>query len=163
MGCGDKRYPGYTGVDVVKRKGADIVAPADALPLPDNSVQEILAVHLIEHVQFWDAPAMFKEWFRVLAPGGMLVAELPDLMKCCKNIVDGLTRPDKHPDSLGLFGLYGDYRLKDPWMMHKAAYTFNTLKPVVADAGFVDIEEKLTEFHRLGRGIRDFRLEARKP
>lgn len=163
IGCGDKRYPGYIGVDAVKRKGADIVSPADSIPLPDNSAEEVLAVHLVEHVHFWETPKLFVEWFRVLKPGGHVVVELPDLLKCCRNIVEKLSRPDKHPDSLGLFGLYGDYRLQDPWMMHKAAYTFETLKPIVAAAGFVDIEEKLTEYHRLGRGIRDFRLEAKKP
>lgn len=161
VGCGDKRYPGYTGVDAVKRAGADIIAPADAIPLKDNSVDEVLAVHLVEHVHFWEAPKLFAEWFRLLRPGGLVVVELPDLIKCCHNIINKID--GKFPGSLGLMGLYGDWRLKDPWMCHKAAYTFESLKPVVAEAGFVEIEEKLTEYHRLGRGIRDFRLEARKP
>lgn len=158
VGAGDKLLPGYTGVDIVNRKGAHIVSPADAIPLPDNSAEEVLAVHLVEHAHFWDVPNLFKEWFRVLKPGGAVIVELPDLLKCCRNIVEGRVREDKHPDSLGIFGIFGDYRLE-----HKSGFTFETLKPIVESAGFVNIEEKLTEFHRVGRGVRDFRLEGRKP
>lgn len=163
VGAGDKLIPGYTGVDIVKRKGAHIVAPADAIPLPDDSADEVLAVHLVEHAHFWEVPNLFKEWLRVLKPGGRVVVELPDLFKCCRNIVEGRVREDKHPDSLGIFGIFGDYRLQDEWMMHKSGFSFETLKPIVAAAGFVDIQEKVTEFHRVGREVRDFRLEARKP
>lgn len=163
VGSGDKRYPGYVGVDAVKRAGADIIAPADKIPLPANCADEVMAIHLVEHAHYWEAPDLFREWFRLLKPGGLLVVELPDLVKCCRNIVENITRPDKHPHSLGIFGIFGDYRLRDPWMCHKAGYTFETLRPVVEAEGFIEIEEKLTEFHRLGRGIRDFQLEARKP
>lgn len=160
LGCGHRRIDGYLGVDAVARPEADIVAPAHAIPLGDGEVDEIMAIHLVEHIDHWLLPDALKEWHRLMAPGGRLVLEMPDLLKCCRNILDGVQ--GKHPDSLGLFGLYGDYRLRDPFMMHKFAYTFATLKPLVEAAGFVDVVEKSTEFHRVGRLRRDFRLEARK-
>lgn len=164
VGCGGRSIPGYTGVDAVaERTAAEIVARADAIPLADASVDEIMAIHLIEHVHLWESPKLLAEWFRLLKPGGLLVLELPDLVKCCRNIVEGYTLAGKHPDQAGLWGLFGDPRKEDPFMGHKWGYTFKTLRPIVASVGFADIVERPTQWHPVGRERRDFRLEARKP
>lgn len=163
IGAGGRRLPGYTGVDVVPRPGADIIAPANKVPLEDGVAEEILAIHLVEHVHLWEAPGLLKEWFRLMAPGGLLVLELPDIVKCCRNIAENYTMAGKHPDQAGLWGMYGDPREKDPFMGHKWGYTFKTLSPMVAEAGFIKIVERPTQWHPVGRDRRDFRLEARKP
>lgn len=163
LGCGGRRLPGYVGVDAVERPAADIVAAADKLPFGDNQAEEVMAIHLAEHLLPWDLPVALAEWFRVMKPGGRLVLELPDLMKCCRNILDGVMKGGKHPDQLGMWGLFGDSRLKDRWMLHSWSYTFKTLEPLVKEAGFVKITEHRTVFHPAGRDVRDFRLEAVKP
>lgn len=163
VGCGARRIEGYTGVDAVKRTAADIVAPASKIPLKDGSVEEIMAIHLVEHVHVWEAPALLREWFRLLSPGGLLVLELPDIVKCCRNIAENYTMAGKHPDQAGLWGCYGDPRERDPFMGHKWGYTFQSLSPMVAEAGFIDLTEHPTKWHPVGRDRRDFRLEARKP
>lgn len=164
VGCGGRRIEGYRGVDVVaERSAAEIIAPANAIPLPDASVDEIMAIHLIEHVHVWEAPDLLREWHRLLKPGGLLVLELPDLMKFCRNIVEGYTLAGKHPDQAGLWGAYGDPRFRDPFMSHKWGYTFKSLRPMVAECGFTEITERPTQWHPVGRDRRDFRLEARKP
>lgn len=162
IGCGGRRIDGYTGVDAVQRPAADIVARADSIPLPDASVEEIMAIHLVEHVHPWEVPALLREWWRLLKPGGKLVLEMPDLIKCCRNVVEGRMVGGKHPDQLGLWGLFGDDRGQDPFMSHKWAWTFKTLSPLVAAAGFIDAQEKPTQWHPAGRDHRDFRLEAIK-
>lgn len=162
MGAGGKRLPGYTGVDVVERLGADIVAPADKVPLPDGCAEELMAIHLVEHILPWELKTVLAEWHRLLQPGGLLVLEMPDLLKCCQNILDGRIKGGKHPDQLGMWGLFGDDRYQDPYMLHRWSYTFKTLAPIVEAAGFVKIVERPTVFHPAGRDHRDFRLEARK-
>ena len=162
IGAGGRRLPGYTGVDVVERPGADIVAPAHAIPLADAVAEEVMAIHLVEHLLPWDLKTALAEWHRLLRPGGMLVLEMPDLVKCCKNIIDGRMKGGKHPDQLGMWGLFGDNRYEDPYMLHRWAYTFATLSPLVEAAGFRKIVERPTQFHPAGRDHRDFRLEARK-
>lgn len=162
IGAGGKRLPGYTGVDVVERPGADIVAPAHQVPLPDGSAEELIAIHLVEHILPWELKTVLAEWHRLLQPGGLLVLEMPDLIKCCKNILDGRMKGGKHPDQLGMWGLFGDDRYQDPYMLHRWSYTFKTLAPIVEAAGFVKIVERPTVFHPAGRDHRDFRLEARK-
>lgn len=163
VGCGGRRLPGYIGIDAVERSAADIIAPANKLPFEDNQAEELMAIHVCEHLVPWDLPPTLAEWFRVLKPSGRLVLEMPDLLKCCQNVLDGVMKGGKHPDQLGMWGLYGDSRLRDKWMLHSWSYTFKTLEPLVKEAGFIKITEHRTQFHPAGRDVRDFRLEALKP
>ena len=48
----------------------------ETLPLPDAAVDRILAVHALEHAR--DPHEMLEEMWRVLAPGGRLVAVVPN-------------------------------------------------------------------------------------
>lgn len=160
IGCGKRILPGYVNVDAVDRPGVDRVAPADGLPFADQSADEVLAVHLVEHVFEWEVPGMLREWARVLRPGGRLVVEMPDAKKCARNLLEGKVADPRKPDQLGMWGLYGDATLRDPFMMHKSGWWFARLKPVVAQAGFHSVTERVTEFHPVGRVVRDFRLEA---
>jgi predicted SAM-dependent methyltransferase len=163
VGAGGRRISGWTGVDVVPRPAADIVAPADKIPLEDGSCDEIMAIHLVEHFLPWELPAVLKEWHRLMKPKGRLTLEMPDIVKCCLNLVKERTIPGKHADQLHYWGIYGDPREKDPYMLHRWGYTFKTLAPIVSAAGFFEIAEYPTQFHPVGKDIRDFRLEARKP
>jgi predicted SAM-dependent methyltransferase len=150
-------------VDAVEREGVDIVAQADSIPLDDACAEEVLAVHVVEHVYIWEVPDLFREWYRLLIPGGALILEMPDLMKTCRNVLDGRRVGGKDPDQLTMWSLYGDPRTKDPYMAHKWCHTFKSLSPIVSQAGFIKIAERTTMYHPAGREFRDFRLEARKP
>lgn len=56
-------------------RGADIVAPLDALPVDDSSFAGIVSTQVLEHVA--DPRAVLAELFRVLAPGGGLWLTVP--------------------------------------------------------------------------------------
>lgn len=161
VGCGNRRLPGYVGVDAVARPAADHVAPADKLPFADASADEVLAVHVVEHVYEWEVPSLLQEWARVLRPGGALVLELPDLRKAAANLVQGRTL-GRHPDQAHLWAIYGDPTTRDPYMIHRSGWWFDRLRPLVEAAGFKDCVERATVFHPVGRHVRDFRLEARR-
>lgn len=159
IGCGNRRLPGYTGVDLSPNSAAaDIFAPADDIPLADACADEVMVIHLVEHLYPWDLPHALAEWARLLKSGGKLVIEAPDLIKCCLNLIEG--RRGKHPNQMGLWGIYGDDRAKDPLMMHRYGYTFASLAPLVETAGFHGMVERTTVFHATGREHRDFRMEA---
>lgn len=59
-------------------EGINIIGPCWALPIPDNSVDEIMARGMIEHLTYHEVLAAFKEWMRVLKPGGFFTGEVPD-------------------------------------------------------------------------------------
>lgn len=162
IGCGGRRLPGYVGVDAVERPAADIIATAEKIPLPDGCANEIIAIHLWEHFYYFDCPAVIAEWRRLLRPGGTLILELPNLIKCCQNILDGRVRVGKHPDQLGMWGAFGDPREGDPFMAHRWGWSPQTLTAFLAEHGFVKIKERQTQWHSAGRDFRDMRIEARK-
>jgi predicted SAM-dependent methyltransferase len=162
IGCGGRRIAGYTGVDAVQRPAADIIARADKIPLPSDSVDEIMAIHLFEHFYRWECETVISEWKRLLKVGGTLVLELPNLQKCCENILSGRFDGGKHPDQLSYWGLYGDPRQEDQFMAHRWGWTPDTLRSFLTEHGFADIAEQPTLFHPAGREHRDMRIVARR-
>lgn len=158
VGCGGRRIEGYTGIDAVERPAADIIARADSIPLPDGSVDEIMAIHLFEHFYQWECDTVIAEWKRLLKPGGQLVLELPNLIKCCENVISGRMVGGKHPEQLGMWGCYGDPRESDPFMAHRWGWTPKTLTAFLKGNGFIKIFEEPTKFHPAGRDHRDMRI-----
>jgi SAM-dependent methyltransferase len=76
MGAAHNKPGGYLGVDIYERPGVDIVADVTkGLDLPDSSVGVIRAVDFLEHIP--DKIALFNEFYRVLAHGGMLLSLTP--------------------------------------------------------------------------------------
>jgi predicted SAM-dependent methyltransferase len=152
IGCGSKRLDGYIGVDL--SPAADVQADIKSLPFEDGSADEIMGVHVFEHLYRWEAPAALAEWLRVLKPGGLLVLEMPDIIKVARYI---LTSPDQR---MGLWGAYGDPGYREPLMVHKWGWSFAELAAELKIAGFRKVVERPVQFHKKQR---DMRVEARKP
>ena len=92
------------------------------------------------------------EWRRVLKPRGLLVLELPDLLKCCRAVL----RFD--PPRLGLWGLFGDPNYENPLMCHRWGWSESELRGELITAGFSSVRFKEPKFHK---PCRDMRAEAR--
>ena len=76
LGCGFKQMVGYIGVDAFGNP--DVKHDLNSFPYPwdDNTVSEIQAHHIMEHLDDW-WPA-FLECARILKPGGILEIRVPD-------------------------------------------------------------------------------------
>ena len=65
VGCGSRLFDTYINVDGEYMSSDPNVAIHDLtkpFPLPDNSVDEILSVHVIEHIPRSQVPVMLKEY-----------------------------------------------------------------------------------------------------
>lgn len=162
IGCGKWVLDGWYNIDIavspLANKPPDLLCDIRAIPLPDGCAKEAMAIHVWEHVDRWECERTALEWARLLKPGGLLVLEMPDLFKCCRNILNGTE--GKKPDQLGMWGLYGEPI--GPLMQHKWAWTFKTLAPFLERYGFTGMQEERTMYHHTGRDVRDFRITARK-
>ena len=164
--CGRRVLDGWTNVDVEASPQAphppEILADARHIPLSDECADELMVIHGFEHFYRWECDVVIVEWKRLLKTGGLLVLELPDLIKCCQNVLSGLMLGGKDPDQLGMWGLYGDPREENPYMVHRWDWTPKSLRTFLKQHGFVNIVDAETQWHPAGRRARDMRIEARK-
>lgn len=165
LGCGDKILDGYINIDVAPaRRGntPDIICDLRQLSAATNTVDEILAVHVVEHFWRWEVVDVLKEWTRALKPGGKMILECPNLQSACEEFL-------KNPDAASLPGpegqrtmwvFYGDPAWKDPLMNHRWGYTPLSLARVMHEAGLKDLKQEPAQFKL--REPRDMRVTGIK-
>lgn len=80
LGCGRNSLPGWTNVDVTPLPGVDVVADLAScrevpLPFADDSVDEFLLSHVLEHVR--DPLGLMAELHRIARPNALMVVRVP--------------------------------------------------------------------------------------
>ena len=168
IGAGKQTWPEFFCIDAVENVKAsrplDLIhafefekdgALKNPLPLENEIAEEVHSYHFIEHIYFWEAENIVKEFHRLLKEGGKLIIECPDIMKCAHNFINGRT------DQMGMWGLYGDWAHKDPFMMHSHGYHPATITELLKSAGFKQIKILNPVTHG-ARVARDMRVEAIK-
>lgn len=77
VGCGPRKLPGATGMDISNIPGVDVVHNADKTPWPfeDNSFDLVLFNQSLEHLD--DVARVLEEARRVLKLEGRLVIQVP--------------------------------------------------------------------------------------
>lgn len=147
LGCGSKKVEGFTGVDI---KHADIVADIRHLPFTDESADEIMAIHVAEHLYVHEIIPTIAEWRRVLKTGGTMALELPCLDKVLWHFQNG------SPENFTLWPLYGDpntHKDGEP-ALHKWCWSVEHFRKVLKAAGFDDITEEKPHYHQPSRDMR---------
>ena len=151
LGSGRHYWPNAVNIDHDER--ADIVGSVEELNYPDESVDEIYAIHLFEHIPRVKAPEVLKEWRRALKMGGKLVIEVPCLNKIAAMIMEGEEKPTHT-----LFGIFGDVREESPYMLHRWCYTAKEMSALMIEAGLsVEVSEPVYHFAK-----RDMRVTGVK-
>jgi len=155
----------------------------------ENYVDEIECIHTIEHVEREAGAVLIERCFQWLKPGGTLVIETPDAVKCLK--LATRKQPNRRWELMGVHGMWGGRsgppELKERWRQwllawldrgmsadavppdefqqpgHAHLYLWNAreLKLEMEAAGFVATIEK-PQRHG-GRTMRDCRVVGRKP
>lgn len=142
-------------LDLIHAVEFDADRLVNPIPLPDGCADELHSYHVIEHVRAYEAPALVMEWRRLLKDGGLLILECPNVEAACRNLLAGMD------DQMSWWPLYGDHTHINPWQLHKFGYTPKTIRALLSDAGFKDIQIKPPKTHG-ARANRDMRVEARK-
>jgi SAM-dependent methyltransferase len=150
-GCGPEPVPGWINSDRLATPGIDLSCDVlDGLPLPDDDVDYIAAIHALQDLAYVDVPVALKELRRVLRPGGVLRLALPDLDRA----VDAYRRrdasyfyvPDEHARSIGAklvtqIVWYGSVR---------TPFTYDFAEEVLLSAGFAAVRR--CDFRRTASG-----------
>lgn len=146
LGSGDIRIPGFTNVDLYDET-ADIIADISSLPFNDNSVEEIVAYQVIEHIHYAESQKVLDEMYRVLKEGGSAIIETPDIEIVCRKILeDGLTDQWMH-NLVGEYYRPHDKDRYEDWYhnaasIHRNPWTFQKLERYARQAGFREVRRR---------------------
>jgi predicted SAM-dependent methyltransferase len=157
LACGDKLWDEAINIDLVGNAFGvkpDIQCDIRELPFENEFVDEVHAIHVLEHFYFTEVEDVIKEWTRVIKPGGWLCIEVPCLEKIVANFQNVELSTKQEYMQLTWLGLYGDQIPGHPEMIHKWCYSTNLLKKIFDNFGYknVTVEEPL--FHLKKRDMR---------
>ena len=154
IGSGGNPTPGYTHLDAnPEAKDVDIVAQADAIPLEDESVEELLAVNILEHVEWYKVKDTLKEWARVVKNGGKIVIHVPDMMWLVKFLSDDnfdwQSYAGQQPFNAGTdkWEYFNHYVMSTdaPYNLHRSVYTYGFLTKLLEKFGFGNFQRRHAE------------------
>jgi len=146
IGCGPTYLEGWTNTDLRPEDLPDDAVSkswkvdqtwdfTESIPLPNNSVDFILAWHILEHIELSKSGEVVKDWHRVLKNGGKVACAVPDVWKIVER-----WRSGEFNDFIGAVNIAGPYNgyMGD---FHKWAYTQHTLEDKFKKAGFLIVKE----------------------
>lgn len=131
LASGQRPFPKpWINIDLIEqfdgngnRYHVDILTDADNLSMfEDNSVDMIVAHHLIEHIAIHDLERYVAEWWRVLKQGGILSVHVPNIREIDRAWLDG--KIDTFIHNVNTYGAFQGH-VED---LHKWAYDHNELR-----------------------------------
>lgn len=128
---------GWKILNIQKGDGVDFVGTAaDLSQFVDGSVLEIYGSHVYEHLDYQtELPGALREAYRVLKPGGLFRAGVPDLEVLCQLFLDKrLSIDDRFHVQRMMFG--GQI---DPFDFHKVGLSFEIFTEFLNGARFKNI------------------------
>jgi len=155
LGCGQRPTPGYLHQDITGQPGVelDFNCPIWEIPLKENSLSEIIALALMEHLCFADFTKALKHIHRLLAPQGVFLFDLPDIKiwsEYLYHITHGM--PQKSPFSKEhVYATFWGWQ-RWPGDEHKCAWLKDDLFQHLKEIGFSEILDADTQIF-LSRGI----------
>lgn len=154
LGSGERPSEGYLHQDITPQPDVplDYTDNPWELPIDDDSLSEVLALGLMEHLRFTEFHATLAKVRQMLAPGGAFLFDVPD-MKVWSEYLYKVThgKGDENPFTPEHVWstVYGWQRW--PGDEHKSGWTRDSLLAALKDAGFTEHEEGVEVF--TSRGI----------
>ena len=144
LGCGDRPTPGYLHQDITALPGVtlDYTCPPWEIPLPDASLDEVLALGLVEHLRFAEVRATLARVSALLVPGGSFLFDVPDMRVWSEylyHVTHGQPELVPFEPEHVWSTIYGWQRW--PGDEHKSGWTREGILDAVRNAGFTDHEE----------------------
>lgn len=134
IGAGNDILEGYKSVDLYMK--ADIKDDITKLStIKDNTVDEVLTMHVLEHLKADDVLPAMKSVFRVLKPGSFWNIEVPDLIWV---LTDFISTPDDQRWGWKLQTIFGMQNHDGEY--HRTGFSDVRLGEMLKSVGFTNIK-----------------------
>ncbi len=140
IGAGQRPTPGYVHNDVNKFEDIELVGQAWEIDVPENSVEEIIAMGVVEHLTYQKLDQTFRNFVRILQPKGQFLFDVPDLFVWSEylyNVLRGRPCPFTLEHVLATF--YGWQRWEGD--EHKSGWTKDTIYDKLSECGFAEVRD----------------------
>jgi SAM-dependent methyltransferase len=144
IGSGRRPQPGYVHVDPDWcAPHAEFFSYAWRLPFPDGWADEVLSIHLLEHVHPRRLRETLSEWRRVLRHGGRIEVHVPDSARLMRAYICAPPK-DKWRLIGALLGMYANAGVATPEELtadadHQLLLDAPLLETVLREAGFTGV------------------------
>jgi len=91
LGCSTYYLPEFINVDINEKFHPDLVADVRNLPYEAETVDEIYAGHLLEHLTWDEGQSALKHWWTILKKGGIIRITVPDFDVLAKRYLENPT------------------------------------------------------------------------
>lgn len=156
VGCGQQHWTRYVNIDKYETRATDMVAPADHLEFPDNSVDVITTSHMIEHLTPREFRRALREWHRVLKPGGVLRITCPNFELYVREWLEG---DYEWRWGWGIVNIFG-WTDRGEGMRHRTGFTKERLEDLCKKAGFKTIFCQIGFTRPLTAGTVEYRSDG---
>jgi hypothetical protein len=156
IGSGPYPRKGYIHLDINEDcEHVEIVSAANEIPLHEETVSELIAVNILEHVEWIEVENVLKEWGRVLATNGTLLIHVPDMDWLLKFLPDETGEWKKAAGNQPFNAAVDKWQYMNHYIMstdvkynlHRSVFTYKTLVELLKRAGFksfkrINVEER---------------------
>lgn len=132
IGCGSKYLKDYINIDPLNRTIADKFYQAWSLPYGDNSVDEVIADQVIEHLGSTTFLYALSEWYKILKDDGKLIISTPDLETSFIRFL-----PEKESLQKRSFYLNWVFGQENKGFEHKFVFYIDDLVKLLENQGFI--------------------------
>jgi predicted SAM-dependent methyltransferase len=136
---GKEAKAGWKIFDIIERANVDYVGNCTDLSIfADNSVSEIYASHILEHLGYDnDLPLALRELYRVLTPRATLRISVPNLDVLCRLFIHPEVPPNVRFDIMRI--MFGGRT--DQYDVHQTGFNLDFLSKFLTQAGFNDVQQ----------------------
>lgn len=153
IGSGNNPQPGYEHLEInASCPHVEMCCSCQQIPQPDNTYEEIIAFHILEHMPWYEAEPTLKEWHRVLKPGGTIRLAMPDLTYIIETYLDVTDKmwkaelsvpgwdfpPECHTNKTAWLN-FKLYSTDIPFNLHKACFDPSWLAILLERCGFEQV------------------------
>ena len=165
MGCGRENWKGWINLDFSSNSAADVIIDHRKIKnyFEQESVEEIVMIHNISYLRYWEAKSFFRDSHQLLKKNGKLILEFPDIDKCAQEILNHRNNLQQYLKAIQ--GIYAfdmiQIAMKEKFTTYAFGWSGWHISEELKLAGFSSVQIKEPQTHDQ-LTWRDTRIEAIK-